>query len=137
MKLRALDKLENFRAKTPEIFRRKILGNCNGKLNSSFWSSNFKDQDVSKKIRVKEESWSIFQKCWKFCLGWPAFGFFWELFQFSSTPIYQLFFTSTRWICKYSGLSNSCRPTFIYKSDFFWKCWWKKNQKMTAMPRLM
>jgi hypothetical protein len=40
--------------------------------------------------------------------------------------------------CTYSGLSNSCRPTrFIYKSDFIVKMLMKKNQKMTAMPRLM
>ena len=24
--------------------------------------------------------------------------------------------------CNYFGLSNSCGPMFIYKSDFFWKC---------------
>ena len=44
--MRALDKLENFRAKTPEIFRQKILGNCNDKINSSFLSSIFNGQDV-------------------------------------------------------------------------------------------
>ena len=43
--MQALDKLENFRAKTLEIFRQKILGNCNGNINSSFWGSNFKEQD--------------------------------------------------------------------------------------------
>jgi hypothetical protein len=36
--MRALDKLENF--------RQKILGNCNGKINSSFLSSIFNGQDV-------------------------------------------------------------------------------------------
>jgi hypothetical protein len=44
--MRALDKLENFRAKNLEIFRQKILGNCNGKINSSFLSSIFNGQDV-------------------------------------------------------------------------------------------
>ena len=29
----------------------------------------------------------------------------------------------------YSGVWNSCRPKFIYKSDFFENVWWKKNQK--------
>ena len=34
-----------------------------------------------------------------------------------------------------SGVSNSCRPTFIYKSDFFENI--DEKKKMTAMPRLM
>ena len=29
----------------------------------------------------------------------------------------------------YSGVSSSCRPTFIYKSDLFLKMLMKKNQK--------
>ena len=75
--MRALDKLANFRAKTPEFFRRKILGNCNGKLNSSFWSSNFKDQGVSKKIRVKEEEKLInFLKMLEILLGLASIWLF-------------------------------------------------------------
>ena len=38
---------------------------------------------------------------------------------------------------KYSGLSNSCRPIFIYKLDLFFEIVDEKNQKMTATPRLI
>jgi hypothetical protein len=57
--------------------------------------------------------------------------------------LFYMYKFSNNWLCNsnifcvYSGLLNSCRPTFIYKSDFFWKCRWKENQKITAMPRLM
>ena len=44
-----------------------------------------------------------------------------------------------RFWCYYSNseLSNSCRPTFIYESDFFENVDEKKNKKMAAMPVLM
>ena len=38
----------------------------------------------------------------------------------------------------YSGVSNSCRPTFIYKLDFFCEnVDEQKKSKMTPMPRLV
>ena len=40
-------------------------------------------------------------------------------------------------LSNYSGVPNSCRPTFIYKSVFFLNDDEKRIKRMTAMPILV
>ena len=82
------------------------------------WGLNFKAKKWSKitdctpelKVNQLDSFWIVLRR-------------FWVSSHLENTCSFLLKFL------QYSGVLKSCRPRFIYESDFFWKHWWKKNQK--------